>query len=56
MSSLIVVMSFTATTGVMASASRILWAFARDRGLPGWAFLERVRQRNRCFPLQSWGC
>lgn len=42
MSSIIVVMSFSATTGVMASASRILWAFARDRGVPGWRYLEEV--------------
>lgn len=42
MSSVIVVMSFSATTGVMASSSRILWAFARDRGLPGWKAMEKV--------------
>ncbi len=34
MSSLVVVMSFSATTGCLASTSRIYWAFARDRGVP----------------------
>lgn len=50
MSSLIVVMSFSATTGVMASSSRIFWAFARDRGLPGWSFLEKVTVYLQCQP------
>lgn len=34
MSSLVVIMSFSATTGCLASTSRIYWAFARDRGVP----------------------
>ncbi|KAF1967063.1 hypothetical protein BU23DRAFT_660972 [Bimuria novae-zelandiae CBS 107.79] len=46
MASLIVVMAFSATTGVMASSSRILWAFARDSGVPGWRFIERIDRRT----------
>ncbi|KAI1335037.1 putative GABA permease [Xylariaceae sp. FL0016] len=46
MSSIPVVMSFSATTGCIASASRIYWAFARDRGLPGWGFLKKVSPRT----------
>ncbi|KAI0173198.1 putative GABA permease [Hypoxylon sp. FL1284] len=46
MSSIIVVMSFSATTGCLASASRIYWAFSRDRGLPGWKVLRKVSPRT----------
>lgn len=46
MSAIVVIMSFSATTGCLASASRIYWAFARDRGLPGWKFLKKVSPRT----------
>ncbi|KAI1186938.1 putative GABA permease [Nemania serpens] len=46
MSAIVVVMSFSATTGCLASTSRIYWAFARDRGLPGWRFLKKVSPRT----------
>ncbi|KAI1110230.1 putative GABA permease [Nemania sp. NC0429] len=46
MSAIVVVMSFSATTGCLASASRIYWAFARDRGLPGWRLLKKVSPRT----------
>ncbi|KAI0430577.1 amino acid/polyamine transporter I [Xylaria sp. FL1042] len=46
LSSIPVVMGFSATTGVFASASRVYWAFARDRGLPGWEYLKRVNPRT----------
>lgn len=32
-----------ATTGFLATASRMTWAFAREKGLPGSSFLSRVR-------------
>ncbi|KAK8128859.1 hypothetical protein PG984_009967 [Apiospora sp. TS-2023a] len=47
MSSLIVIMCFSALTGVLASTSRIYWAFARDRGLPGWRTLNKVNERTK---------
>ena len=28
--------------GVVAASSRMLWAFARDRGVPGWRYISRV--------------
>jgi amino acid transporter len=28
--------------GTVAAASRMLWAFARDRGVPGWRYVSRV--------------
>ncbi|KAI2631632.1 putative GABA permease [Xylaria nigripes] len=46
MASVVVIMSFSATTGCLASTSRIYWAFARDRGVPGWSFLKRISPRS----------
>ncbi|KAI0457282.1 putative GABA permease [Xylaria acuta] len=46
MSALVVVMSFSATTGCLASTSRIYWAFARDRALPGWKVLKQISPRT----------
>lgn len=52
MSAVIVVMSFSATTGCLASTSRLYWAFARDRGLPGWRILMRTSPRTS-IPMYS---
>jgi len=50
--------------GSMASASRMMWAFARDRGPPGWRSLRKVRPisiryacetRNPSFRLMEVG-
>ncbi|KAI8630809.1 putative GABA permease [Xylariaceae sp. FL1651] len=46
MSAIVVIMSFSATTGCLASTSRIYWAFARDRGLPGWKVLKKISPRT----------
>ncbi|KAI0444454.1 putative GABA permease [Xylaria telfairii] len=46
LSSLVVIMSFSATTGCLASTSRIYWAFARDRALPGWKVLKQISPRT----------
>ena len=35
MSSIIVILTLFTTIAVVASASRMTWSFARDRGLPG---------------------
>jgi choline transport protein len=40
------IMAFSATTGILASASRVYFAFARDRGLPGWRVLKRVNPKT----------
>lgn len=42
LASILVVMQFFANVGLLASASRMCWSFARDRGLPGWNFLQHV--------------
>jgi choline transport protein len=52
MSSLMVIMCFTATTGCIASTSRLYWAFARDRGLPGWRILMKTSPRTS-IPLYA---
>ena len=36
-------MATCATTGFLASTSRILWSFARDRAVPGWQTISYVR-------------
>ncbi|GAW26030.1 putative amino acid polyamine transporter I [Rosellinia necatrix] len=46
LSSLVVVMTFTAATGALASTSRIYWAFARDRAIPGWQVLKKTSTRT----------
>lgn len=37
---------FFSTIGVVATASRMTWSFARDRGLPGWKTLSKVDSRT----------
>lgn len=46
MSAIVVIMAFSATTGCLASTSRLYWAFARDRGLPGWRILVKTSPRT----------
>ena len=46
MTSIIVVLSLCATVGIAASASRQLWAFSRDRAVPGWRHLQRVNPKS----------
>ncbi|KAI1173356.1 putative GABA permease [Nemania sp. FL0916] len=46
MSSLVIFLGFSATTGQVSSTSRIYWAFARDHGLPGWTILKKVSRRT----------
>lgn len=38
----ILVLIFAATIGLIATASRMTWAFARDGGLPGSRWLAKV--------------
>lgn len=42
MASLVMVLTIGAGVGLSASTSRICWAFARDKGLPGWKTLSKV--------------
>ncbi|CAN9297832.1 unnamed protein product [Alternaria alternata] len=42
MASIVMVLTISANVGFSASTSRICWAFARDRGLPGWRTLSKA--------------
>ena len=42
MASLVTAMQWFANVGILASASRMCWSFARDRGLPGSGMLQHV--------------
>jgi amino acid transporter len=44
MVSIIILLSLCTTIGLLASASRMLWSFSRDRGVPGWSFVSKVIQ------------
>lgn len=46
MASIITTMQFCANVSLLASASRMCWSFARDRGLPGWRILQHVDPRT----------
>ena len=46
MVSVIIVLALCSTVGTMASASRQLWSFSRDRALPGWRVLQRVHSKS----------
>ena len=42
MTAIITALAFCATIATLAGSSRMMWSFARDRGLPGWRFLSQV--------------
>lgn len=52
MVSVVVVMCISATTNILAPASRLYWSFARDRAIPGWKFVERIDPRTK-LPLNA---
>ena len=43
MTSIVTALSFCGIIAALASSSRMTWSFARDRGLPGWRYLSKVR-------------
>ena len=50
MVAVILFMFFCATTTALASSSRMMWSFARDRGLPFSDFLSRVGPHREAYP------
>jgi len=50
--SLVLSLMIFATIAVLAAASRMTWAFARDNGLPGSRFISQVEQRTK-LPLYA---
>ncbi|KAI4261391.1 MAG: hypothetical protein L6R42_003407 [Xanthoria sp. 1 TBL-2021] len=49
--SLIEVLLIFCCISLMAASSRMMWAFARDKGLPGWQYLSRVIFFQLCICL-----
>ncbi|KAL8991734.1 MAG: hypothetical protein Q9169_007699, partial [Polycauliona sp. 2 TL-2023] len=45
--SLIEVLLVFCCISLMAASSRMMWAFARDKGLPGWQYLSRIEPRTK---------
>ena len=43
MAALITILCICATISFVATASRMTWSFARDRGTPGWKMLSKVK-------------
>lgn len=54
MTALVLSLMIFATIAVLAAASRQMWAFARDRGVPGSRFIGRVEPRTK-LPLYAIG-
>ncbi|KAK5998949.1 Choline transport-like protein [Cladobotryum mycophilum] len=46
MTAILIVLCCSASVGILASTSRVFWAFARDRGFPFWRTLSSVNPRT----------
>lgn len=42
MVTMVTILIIFAAVSYVATASRMTWSFARDRGLPGWRYLSKV--------------
>ena len=49
---IIIIVDLALVIGVVAASSRMLWSFARDRGVPGWRQISKV-SRKSCGHLLS---
>jgi choline transport protein len=52
MSAIVIALAVSSTVGIVASSSRQLWSFSRDRAVPGWRQLEKVHPRTQ-VPVYS---
>ncbi|KAJ5082150.1 hypothetical protein N7532_011193 [Penicillium argentinense] len=52
MTAVIMVLTLACSTGITATASRMIWSFARDEGLPISRFLKSVNHRSK-VPIVS---
>jgi len=43
---ILIIVDLGLVIGVVAASSRMLWSFARDRGLPGWRQISKVDSRT----------
>lgn len=39
----LIIVDLALVVGVVAASSRMLWSFARDRGVPGWRYISKVK-------------
>ena len=51
MISLVIALEFCACVAATATSSRMMWAFARDRGLPNWRSLSQVCLQSSSLSL-----
>ena len=49
MIALVLFIAAFATVAFVATTSRLIWSFARDRGFPGWRHVSKVGIQTRCF-------
>ena len=54
--SLFIVLAICAEIGMVASTSRLTWAFARDNGLPLSKFFALVSPKSPKLPSRVTGC
>ena len=52
MTAIVLTLAICSTVGTMASASRQLWSFSRDRAVPGWRYIQRVNSKT-AVPITS---
>ena len=52
MVALILLVGLGLDIGIMAAASRMLWSFARDQGVPGWRYISKVPCNS--LSLNGW--
>jgi len=51
---IILIITIASSIGLLATSSRMLWAFAREGGVPGWQVISKVEPRT-ALPLWSIG-
>lgn len=50
---IIILVDMGLIVGVVATSSRMLWSFARDRGVPGWRWLSKVKINESSICLHT---
>ena len=53
MASIVIALGFSGTIGFVATSSRMIWSFARDRGLPFSSFLSKVKSKKGPRPRSN---
>ena len=50
MTAVIIIVQIGLNISNVAAASRVLWAFSRDKGVPGWRYVSQIQGKSR-LPL-----